>query len=845
MVNRLSSAALLCLIVPGPALAQCGAGGEPAAPPADIVVTAQLRPQNPIDVPIALTVTSGADLARLGVDDFEAFARLVPGFTVQNESPNNPGFVLRGITSDSGASFSEQRVSIFQDGVSISKSRGSYVELFDMARIEVAKGPQSTLYGRGALIGAVNLIQNKADPRDFAARARVEYGNYDSKLAEGMVNVPLSANTALRLSGRLRERDGYVPSLLGGRAFNSVDTRAARAAFRAESGGLTFDLIGNYELDRQAGTPFKSISYRPTDPLTGAVIGDAGRYSGASLAPAQGFEGGRPLGTRREVWGVTALAAWELSDRWKIDSVSAYRRFDAYGVFDADGLSLPILTAADDVVGRQASQDLRLTYQADRLTVFIGASYFHESGSQRTPATFDERGLIARLAGALNGGIPGRPATDPAPIGLFANPAFTGALLQGIAGATGTALSPAQAAAIGANLRAAGGEVSTNGARTDAIDVFADATYRLTDRIEIGGGIRYAHDDKRTRYAASIIGGRSVAAGFLAALSQPPAVRDALLGALAVPGAATIPPSAAFPVPLFGLSTQPTANNGDTESATLSNGGFSWRVTARYAPTAATSLYLSYARGRRPQILSGTSPAVPFGPATFATLPAEQVDSYEAGAKTVLAGRTLFLDGATYLYEYRDFQTIVQQGTQLVPTNAGRARSYGAEVQARWMPDRYLTAFADYAYNHSRFRSGVRRGNRFRLAPDHMASLGVIASLPVGTGAITVTPSLTYQSCIFFDDDNDRPDLQRPPASLVADTVQDERQRGYALANLRLGYAPEGGRWRIEGYVENLFDRRYVRDAGNTGDAIGLATFVAGDPRFYGLSATVRFGQGS
>ncbi|MET0270519.1 MAG: TonB-dependent receptor [Sphingomonas sp.] len=810
----------------------------------EIVVTAQLRPQNPIDVPIALSVTTGADLARLGIDDFEAFARFVPGFIVQNESPNNPGFVLRGITSDSGASFSEQRVSIFQDGVSISKSRGSYVELFDMTRIEVAKGPQSTLYGRGALIGAVNLVQNKADPRDFAARARAEYGNYDSRLAEGMVNLPLSGDAALRLSGRIRQRDGYIPSLLGGRDFNSVDTRAARAAFRANSGRLTFDLIGNYELDRQAGTPFKSIGFRPTDPATGVVIGDAGRNSGAALAPAAGFEGGRRLGTRREVWGVTALAAYEFSDAWRLDSISAYRCFDAFGVFDADGTALPILTAADDVTGRQASQELRLTYRSDRLAAFVGASYFHEDGSQRTPATFDERGVLARLAGALNGGIPGRPATDPAPIGLFADPAFTGALVRGIAASAGAALTPAQAMAIGANLRAAGGEVSTNRARTDAVDVFADAAYRLTDRFEVGGGIRYSHDDKRTRYSASILGGRSVAAGLLAALAQPPAVRDALLGALAAPGAATIPPSAAYPVPLFGLSTQPTANNGDTGSATLGNGGFSWRLTARYEPADATSLYLTYARGRRPQVLSGASPAAPFGPATFAVLPAERVDSYEAGVKTALVGRALFVDGAVFLYDYTDFQTIVQQGTQLVPTNAGRARSYGFEGQARWVAGRALTAFASYAYNHSRFRSGVRAGNRLRLSPDHMGSLGASVSAQLGRGRIGFTPTVTYQSRIFFDDDNDRADLQRPPASLVADTVRDERQSGYALVNARLGYEPDHGRWRIEGYVENLFDRRYVRDAGNTGDAIGLATFVAGDPRFYGVSATVRFGEG-
>ncbi len=808
--------------------------------PGEIVVTAQYREQNPIDVPITLNVTSGEQLR---LDDFESFARFVPGFLVQNESPNNPGFVIRGITSDSGAAYNEPRVSIFQDGVSISKSRGSYVELFDVQRVEVAKGPQSTLYGRGALIGAVNIIENKADPKGFSALGRADYGNYDGFVLEGMVNAPLGDGIAARVSGRWRKRDGYIDDLLGGKAFNSVDTRAVRSTVHVDSGGFALDVIGNYERDTQSGTPFKSGSFRPTDPQTGAILGDTGRNSGAALAAADGFDGGHGIGTDRKVWGVSALASYTLSDSLTFNSISAFRRFDAYGVFDADGTSLPILTAADDVTGKQASQELRLTYTADRLTAFIGASYFHENGSQRTPATFDERALLARIAGVLQGPIPGRPATDPAPAAVFANTAFTGALVRAVAGSAGANLSAAQAMAIAGNLKADHSETSTNLSRTDAYDVFGDVTYKVTDRFELGAGLRYSHDDKRTRFTSAVLNGRSVLGGLLGALGQPAAVRDALLGALAVPGAATIPPSVAYPVPLFGLGFQPTAGNGGVDEASLTNGGFSWRATARYEPADRTSFYATYARGRRPQVLAAAAPAVPFGPASLEVLPNERVDSYELGGKTALAGRTLFADGAIFLYDYRNFQTVVQQGTQLVTLNAGRARSYGFEGQLRWVPNDIVTLFASYAYNHSRFRSGARKGNHFRLSPDHAASLGAIVDVPAGGGRIGFAPTLTYQSHIFFDDDNDRPDLQQPPASLVADNLQDETQKGYLLANARLGYEPDGKAWRIEAFVENIFNRRYIRDAGNTGDAVGLATFVAGDPRFYGVSATVRFGD--
>ena len=104
------------------------------------------------------------------------------------------------------------------------------------------------------------------------------------------------------------------------------------------------------------------------------------------------------------------------------------------------------------------------------------------------------------------------------------------------------------------------------------------------------------------------------------------------------------------------------------------------------------------------------------------------------------------------------------------------------------------------------------------------------------------TPALTYQSKVFFDNDNDRPDLQTlANGKIVADTVQDEFQKGFALVSARLGYTLRGGNFRLEGFVDNLLDKKYIKDAGNTGDALGMATFIPGEPRTYGLQLTARF----
>src|SRR5690606_34439478 len=224
----LAGAAVAGLMAAGAAHAQSVSPGEATTAVDDIVVTAQLRAQDPIEVPFALTAYSGDVLENLGAQEFDQLSAFVPGFLGQNQSPNNPGFVMRGITSDDGAATVEPRVSVFQDGVSISKSRGSYVELFDMERIEVAKGPQSTLYGRGALIGAINLVQNRARPGQTEANAQIEAGSEGYVSVQGALNLPVGEDAAIRLATRMKTRDGYVENLVGGEDYGAIETRAFR-----------------------------------------------------------------------------------------------------------------------------------------------------------------------------------------------------------------------------------------------------------------------------------------------------------------------------------------------------------------------------------------------------------------------------------------------------------------------------------------------------------------------------------------------------------------------------------------------------------------------------------------
>jgi outer membrane receptor protein involved in Fe transport len=663
-----------------------------------------------------------------------------------------------------------------------------------------------------------------------------------------MINMPLGETSAIRFATRLKSRDGYVENLLGGQDYNSIDTEAFRLSGAFEpTPGLSIDVIANYQTDQASGTPFTSMAYAPADPATGAPLGEIDPWAGAALTPGADFDGGQSIGLDRDVWGVTGLMAWELSPMLTMNSITAYREFDSYETFDADGVSLPILTAAEEAYGEQFSQELRLNFEAgSRVTGFVGAGYFHEEGYQRTPTQFDERMALAQLSGFLDGGLGGGalpaaayPGLSQLILGQLLTPLGAGALAPAIAG----------------NLKSAHIETPTNASELTSWDVFGDMTFQATDRLELSAGLRYTTDEKTTGYAAQVDNGRSTLGGILGAqaiatqiqqliaVGTPEALAQAatlnaqlngLVGALATPGFANLPG-----LPLFALTAQPTANNGDLIAQDHEDDGFTWRLTARYAVSDDVNLYANYARGRRPEVLSVSGPSTPQGAPTFNVIEAETVDSFEIGAKTALMDRRLRLDGAVYFYAYENFQTTVQEGTRFIVTNAGEAESYGFEGQVFYAATPDLDLFATYGFNHSRFGNGIYEGNSFRLSPDHMASVGAVGRGRAGAGAFEIQPSYTWQSEVFFSDDNDIPALQTN--NLVPDLIQDERQDAYGLLNLRLRYAPDSAAWGVEVFGDNLLDEEFIKDAGNIGDGLGMPTFIPGRPRTWGVNLSLRY----
>ncbi len=759
-----------------PALAQTPVDAPQAASPQgqgmeEIIVTAQKREEAIFAVPITITAYGAKFLDLNRIQRFDDLAPYVPGLEVSPQSSNDTGFSIRGITTDSGSANEDTRVSIFLDGVSFSRSRGSTMEFYDLDRIEVLKGPQETLFGRGAEIGAISIVTKK--PTDaFDASLTAGAGNYGSWEVEGFVNLPLVDDKVLmRFAADHVYRGGYIHNIAGepqsqeptpngkGTDLMGIDHTAFRPSFRfLPSDDLMIDIAYNYERDDDEGADFKNNVIAPTG-------GDTSPFTFNEL------DEGSQLGVRRELHSVTGTVVWDLAAAWKLTSISNYRWYNTFENFDADGSFLHFLLGSELYRARQFSQELRVNYDdGGRFKGFAGVNFFHETGEQRVGLQTDER--IAFLV-----------LSEPflhAPLLVNGKPNI---LFGGKNPFTGQPLLPYFY------------EYYANLGATDAYEAFADGTYSVSDDLEITAGIRLTYED---------------IAGFY---RSPPAN-----------------PPTRLPAPAaFGTNVEFPATDGTlgTEGRFLSATG---RVVANYTWSPDLKTYASYSRGRRPPVeqISQTTLAPD-------NLQAETVDNYEVGLKTKLFGDIGSVDAAFFYYNYDNFATTEFDPQTGQPKNidAGSATDYGIEMQARAHLTDNIDAFGNFTWTHGRFddyTNGVKTtssGQHFRLDPDFAFAIGVtLASDEYDWGQLYLTPSYTWKSRVYFE--------ETPNTYLLS-------QGPFGLLNVKAGYRLPGGKVEISGYVKNALDQKFIIDAGNTGEAFGLPTFVPGAPRFWGFDVTLRY----
>lgn len=191
----------------------------------EVIVTATKREKSIIEVPLSVSALGEESLKRIAADNFDGFVRQIPGLTHNSNGASNAKFAIRGITTSTGQSNTQAPVALYIDELPVLDSFAPLaspdLRLFDINRVEVLRGPQGTLFGSGALGGAIRVITNKPNADEFHGRLNgsvttVE-GGEEAYAVNGMVNIPLMENKlALRAVVYSREGGGYIDNIVTG-----------------------------------------------------------------------------------------------------------------------------------------------------------------------------------------------------------------------------------------------------------------------------------------------------------------------------------------------------------------------------------------------------------------------------------------------------------------------------------------------------------------------------------------------------------------------------------------------------------------------------------------------------
>jgi outer membrane receptor protein involved in Fe transport len=442
----------------------------------DIVVTAQKIEQRISDVPITISAVTGERMRELGATNLGELSNFVPGLNYQNRSANAPAIVIRGITSDAGTSQAAARVTVYYNGVDISRGSLSYQDIYDMERIEVIKGPQATLFGTASAVGAISAISARPK-KGFSAALTAGVGNYGQYQVDGHINVG-SDTLAGRVAFAYKKRDGYVNNLAPGQQdLASQDQRGIRGSLRwTPSDSFSADLILTYDGQRNSGTPYVSRAL-PTQSGPADPFGDA--FLGGSPLSASVL-GASKLGLHRDVYDGNLTLKWEMADDWTLTLVNGYRKVDSLEVFDADGSAAWFLELSGRDKGWQASQETRFSYNSDTFRGSFGFNIFRESGSQRADFSSEEGTFIQCTLQP----IPGLPCVAPG--GAVTAAQATSILTGGLA-----TVIPYSAS------------LTTEG-KNDSYSVFFDGTWIPTPRLEVTAGVRAEILKRRSGFLADV-----------------------------------------------------------------------------------------------------------------------------------------------------------------------------------------------------------------------------------------------------------------------------------------------------------------------------------------------------
>jgi len=846
----------------------------------NIVVTAQGRRQILQDVPLAVSAVGGQQMQNSGATDIRALNQLAPSLLVSSTgSEANGSARIRGIGTVGDNPGLESSVAVFVDGVYRSRSGIGLNELGEVERIEVARGPQGTLFGRNASAGLIHIITRQPE-FNFGGMVELTYGNYDHIRAQGAITGPISEALAFRLDAVYVRRDGFydVINAAGGTESDVNDRNRilARGQLLFEpNDALSIRVIADYStrdesccgavyvetretFDPTPGQP-GDFAYAPSnrivDVLTslGGVIPSIGDPFNRLLAltPGRTYEG------ETTDWGASLHIDYDFGGA-TLTSITAYRDYVNYFPSDTDYTNVDILFRADDENAfrefRTFTQEVRLQGSAfgGFLDWLVGGYFANEDLHVRDNLRFGTQyGAFAacRLIATIN---PNPALRNPANPGCLS--AAGRAILTGALPGTFPAFGAATPLIIGGIDRLS----TVNNVGDNFSNYFQDSTnwavfthniFNITDTLSLTLGLRYTSENKD--FAADFNNTNTVCPVQQATFS--PFLPG---GAFALPAA--LQPLAAGIVNLTCQGNSSSSLNALNLSDDRDESEFTGTGVLSFRPRPGLLLYASYSRGYKaggfnldrsalgqpifapgdPRQFGGRGPG--FTTANLQFDP-EIVDAYELGFKwtrryftlNVAAFRQLFsnfqlntFNGSVFLVQNIngcgvDLGTTDSDNsgaTGACPTDEVRAGviSTGIEVEAAIYPRRDLQMTGGVTYANTRYRDDlVGSEDGTPLDPALFLLPGDNLS---NAPELSVTGSVTWTPAI---GNSGLTGLVYADARLTSgyntgsDLFPEKEQESFALFNARLGVRGPEQRWAIELWAQNLLNQDYQQVAFN------------------------------
>lgn len=474
----LGGTAASALALPAAARAQDGAA-EPAEGDAGnaIIVTALKREQTLQDVPVAVSVTTAETIERAQIRDLRDLQTVVPSLSVgQRQSVGNTNFFIRGFGNGANNAGIEPSVGVFVDNVYRSRTVAQITDLPDVQRIEVLRGPQSTLFGKNASAGVISITTQQPSFNPGGA-AELTYGNFDQVIAKGYVTGPIDDVSAVSLAAGLNRRDGFFRDLGTGDRANERDRWFVRGQLLYDPGSdISLRLIGDYDAIDENCCAVVHLQDGIATPAVLAVGGQVGD-------PADPYSGNiyNNFNSTNDIrnYGVSAQLDYDINPDFTLASITAWRQTEALTYQDADFSSADLIYPLfQDLRVRSFTQEFRLAGRiGDRADVLLGAFYLKEDIAQDSSLIYgsDFRDYADILVRSLSGGALSLP------------------MLEGVFGAADG--DPGLYA--GRFLMGGQGFIEQYTMKSEAISIFSQVDFELADSLVLTLGGNYTDDRKR------------------------------------------------------------------------------------------------------------------------------------------------------------------------------------------------------------------------------------------------------------------------------------------------------------------------------------------------------------